>query len=337
MSARIPTSPRRPHQRGRTLIELLVAMAIGLVIIAGVGALYVSSSGVSRMANQAGTAQDLGRLAMQIIGESVKAAGYGEIVGSDTDIRNQSMFDGAVIRGCSGSRFADPLANPPDYTCVGVAPGDQLLVRFQGSYAAAEGLNAPQVLAMQLPDCLGVSNANQDTVIGGGALTRPGGGNPVRIVENIFNLNPAGNTLMCTGNSNPGVPNQLILDVIDFSVFYRFDDEGYNGMVGGNYRYSPVGGSVRDATFISGLVGPVNPWSHVVGVIVCITIGSSERGTSVQPTNNPNATRCPRTAVEAAGGTTLTEMSTDGRLRRTFMQTFNIRLQSTPVPGVDFI
>jgi type IV pilus assembly protein PilW len=331
---RTSRSPRALHF-GRTLIELIIAMAIGLVIMAGVGALYISSSGVSRVANQAGTAQDLGRLAMHVIGESIKVAGYGEIIGSEVDLgRAQTMMDGPVIRGCSGSRFTAPFATPPDYTCTGVAPGDQLLVRFQGSYSAAAGtLNAAQIAAALLPDCLGVSNNNQDTVITG---ARTGSGSPVRIAENIFALNAAGNTLMCTGNSNPGVPTQLILDVIDFSVFYRFDDDGYNAKVAGDHRWSPLGSSVRSAGFINGLVGPVDPWAHVVGAIVCITIASSEAGTSLQAVNAA-ASRCPRTAAEAIGGTALTETSTDGRIRRTFMQVFQVRTQGTPVPGVEFL
>lgn len=321
------------RQAGRTMIELIIAMAIGLVIMAGVGALYLSSSGVSRVAQQAGTAQDLGRVAMQVIGESIKMAGYGEIVGSDTHLREQTMFEGAVIRGCSGSRFTAPFATPPDYSCTGVAPGDQVLVRFQSTYSQLSGLSAAQILAMPLPDCLGVSNLNQDWVLGAG---RAGAGSTVRIAENIFNLNAAGTTLMCTGNSNPGTPTQLILDVVDFSVFYRFDDDGYNAKVAGDHRWSPMGGTVRAATFINGLAGPVDPWDHVVGAIVCITIASSERGTSVQTTNTA-ATRCPRTAAEATGGTAMTETSTDGRIRRTFMQVFQVRTRGTPSPAVEFL
>lgn len=321
-------------QFGRTMIELIIAMAIGLVIMAGVGALYISSSGVSRVANQAGTAQDLGRLAMFMIGEGIKVGGYGEIVGSETLARNQTMFDGPVVRGCSGSRFVAPFADPPDFTCGGAAPGDQIMVRFQGMYTRADGVDPAAAAATALTDCLGSSDPSQDTVIGG-PTTRPGLGDPVRIVQNIFELNPAGNTLMCTGNSNPGIPAQLILNVIDFQVFYRFDQEGYNAEVAGDRRYSPLGSRVVDAGVINALAGPVDPWMHVVGAIVCITIGSNEIGTSVQ-TTDPNATRCPRTALEAASGTTFTEASTDGRLRRTFMQVFNIRAQGTPIPAIEW-
>jgi prepilin-type N-terminal cleavage/methylation domain-containing protein len=319
------------RQAGRTMIELIIAMAIGLVIMAGVGALYISSSGVSRVAQQAGTAQDLGRLAMFMIGEGIKAAGYGEIVGTDTAARDQTLFDGPAVRGCAGSRFTDPLND--DFSCTGVAPGDQVMVRFQGDYQLVD---AGDPAAVALADCLGGTNNQEATV--GGLTVRPGLGATRRIVRNIFNLNPAGTRLMCTGNSNPlGIPAQLILNVIDFQVFYRFDQAGFDfELTSGERRYSPLGSTVLNATSINALAGPLDPWLHVVGVIVCITIGSAEAGTSLQSAN-PNATRCPRTEAEAADGTTFTENSTDGRLRRTFMQVFNIRTQGTPSPAVEFM
>jgi type IV pilus assembly protein PilW len=315
------------HQFGRTMIELIIAMAIGLVIMAGVGALYISSSGVSRTAQQAGTTQDLGRLAMFMIGEGIKVAGYGELVGTDTTARNQSLFDGAVVRGCSGSRFVAPFNDPPNYTCAGVAAGDQILVRFQGNYTMVDA-GAPITVAM--PDCLGSLLTPQTAV--GGLTTRPGLGVTRQVVQNVFNLNATG-TLMCTGSSSPASPAQIIPNVVDFQVFYRFDQEGFASEIAGFRRYSPLGSTVLRANSINALAGPVDPWSHVVGVIVCITISSGEMGTSVQATNAA-ATRCPRTELEAVDGRTLTETSTDGRLRRTFMQVFNIRTQGTPSPAV---
>jgi Tfp pilus assembly protein PilW len=331
MTTRMTSVRIRPGQLGRTMIELIIAMAIGLVIMAGVGALYLSSSGVSRMANQAGTAQDLGRLAMFMIGEGIKVAGYGEIVGTETLARDQTLFDGAAIRGCSGSRFTAPFADPPDYTCAGAAPGDQIMVRFQGDYRLADVADQD---AVALADCLG-SVLGQDAIVGGNTV-RSGQGIQRRIVQNVFNLNLAGTTLLCEGNSDPNNPAELILNVIDFQVFYRFDLAGYNAEVAGDRRYSPIGSSVLRATSINALAGPVDPWLHVVGAIICITVGSAEVGTSLQAAN-PAATRCPRTEAEAGAGTTFTEASVDGRLRRTFMQVFNVRTQGTPSPALDFL
>ena len=64
----------RVSQTGRTLIELVIAMAIGLIIVIGVSSLYLSSSGISRTANQLSTTEQAGQLALLIIGDSLKRA-----------------------------------------------------------------------------------------------------------------------------------------------------------------------------------------------------------------------------------------------------------------------
>jgi type IV pilus assembly protein PilW len=327
-------SPPAPREAGRTLIELIIAMAIGMVILIGVGALYLSSSGVSRVANQAGSAEDTGRIVMTMIGEGIKAGGYGEIVGSDYSAQGQTLFDGPVVRGCTGSRFTDAFnVVTPNYACTGVAPGDQVLFRFQSRYAVVP-MDAANLAALALPDCLGASNANQDQQFNP-ATARAGAGTTRRLVQSAFSLDGAGTVLRCEGNGNPGVPTPIVNDMIDFRVFFRFDDGGFALAAGNNTNYAPLGGSIRDATWINAAAGgsPTDPWNYVVGVIVCITVASREQGTSVQATNI-TASRCPRTAVEAAGGTALTETSTDGRIRRTFIETFTVRSQATGAPSI---
>jgi len=69
------------RQAGRTLIELIIAMAIGMVILIGVGALYLSSSGVSRVANQAGSAEDTEAAEQALNAVSLKAADPAACVG----------------------------------------------------------------------------------------------------------------------------------------------------------------------------------------------------------------------------------------------------------------
>jgi prepilin-type N-terminal cleavage/methylation domain-containing protein len=152
-------------QQGRTLVELVIAIAIGLVLMAGVGALYLSSRGISRVAQQGGSAEDTARVVMAAIGDAIKAAGYGEVVGSDYSAHGQTLFEGPAVRGCTGSRFADAFnVLEPDYGCTGSAPGDQVLLRFQGRYALVP-MDAAHLTGSALPDCLGASNATQDTPV----------------------------------------------------------------------------------------------------------------------------------------------------------------------------
>lgn len=330
MSRKYYVHSRQRRSHGRTLIELIIAMAIGLVILIGVGSLYMSSSGVSRTATQAGTAEDTGRIVMYLIGAGLKAGGYGEIIGSDYSARDQTLFDGPAVRGCSNSRFTDPY-NPttPDYTCTGVAPGDQVLLRFQGRHSIAQ-MSDPNRDAAVLPDCLGASNPAQDLTLTS-PTPRPGVGLQRRLVENVFALNAAGTVLTCVGNSNPGIPEVIVSDVIDFTVFYRFDDEGYALSLGGSStNAAPRGSSILSATAVNALAG--EPWNNVVSAIICITVASREIGTSIN--SAAPVSRCPRTQLEARAGTPLTEASPDGSIRRTFIEVLTIRSLATGTPSI---
>jgi len=333
MSRKLEVTSHKVRRRsyGRTLIELIIAMAIGLVILIGVGTLYMSSSGVSRVATQLGTAEDTGRVVMHLIGIGLKAGGYGEIIGSDYSARSQTLFDGPAVRGCSNSRLLDPF-NPttPDYNCGAVVPGsgDQVLFRFQGRHSIAQ-MSDPQRDAAALPDCIGASNANQDLTINS-ATPRPGIGTQRRLVESVFALDAAQNELECVGNGNPGVSEVIVSDVVDFTVFYRFDNAGYDLSLGSSTNYSPVGGTILSAASINLLAG--EPWNHVVAAIVCITVASREQGTSIETAGQ--VSRCARTQAEAQAGTPLTEASPNGAIRRTFTEVLTVRSLATGSPSI---
>ena len=312
---------------GRTMIELIIAMAIGMIILIGVGSLYLSSSGVSRLASSAGTAEDSGRLMMFMIGDGIKTAGYGEVVGAGFGRGGETYFEGPAIRGCTGARMVDPF-NPvaPNYTCAGVAPGDQIFVRFQSRHRAAAMSDAERDGA-QMRDCLG-SPLNQDVVLGSG----PGMGATVQMVQNSFALNAAGNALLCEGVSNAGTPAQIVPNVVDFRIYYRFDDAAWALAAGMQTNVVPTGGSIRDAAWIiaTGAASPADPWQYVFAAIVCMTVATGERGVATAT----NVTRCPATAAEVAAGTPVTEASTTGQLRRTFMEVFTIKSRSTHSPAI---
>jgi hypothetical protein len=238
------------------------------------------------------------------------------------------------VRGCTGSRFADAFnALAPDYTCIGSAPGDQVLLRFQGRYALVP-MDVAHRAGSALPDCLGASNAMQDTPVQA-AAARAGAGIERRLVQSAFSLDPAGAVLRCHGNGNPGSPAPIANDVIEFHAFYRFDDAGFALAVGNQTNYVPLGGTVRDAAWINAAAAssPADPWRHVVAVVLCVTVATRERGTTARSTD-ATATRCPRTTTEATAGVALTETASDGRMRRTFIETFTVRSQATGAPSI---
>ena len=330
----------RFRQQGRTLIELIIAMTIGLVIVIGVSSLYISSSGISRTANQVSTTEQAGQLAMLLIGESLKLAAYGEILGSDYAAQGQTLMDGPHLRGCTGSRFTDAFPayvtppapqTPPDLLgCTLAAAGDSLYVRFQSRPVVAE-MRTAEANRNNITDCAGSAN-NQSQILESGTL-RAGRGWTRNLVTNVFFVDPVTRELQCE-NYGGGGAQPLLRDVAEFRVFYRFDDAARAAGANGVTNAAPFGGSIRDASYIKTLEGgAIDPWNYVVAVLVCMTITTDEQGTSATTSNN-RASRCPNDAGEAETGLDLFTTTTDGRIRRTFSQVFTVRARATASPSL---
>jgi type IV pilus assembly protein PilW len=61
---------------GFSLVELMVATAVGLLLLAGVGTMVVNTSATHRELNEAGRQTESGRYAMQLLNDEVHHAGY---------------------------------------------------------------------------------------------------------------------------------------------------------------------------------------------------------------------------------------------------------------------
>ncbi|MES2042020.1 MAG: PilW family protein [Pseudomonadota bacterium] len=212
------------YAQGRTLVELMISMAIGLIIMLAVSTLYVTNTQTYRVTDDKALLEEDGRLALAAIAFNVRMAGYGQLTDA-SPLRNGgggvTSFTGVgqAIQGCTGG-FTSPTAIP--MTCTGsTAAPDSFLVRY-----VIDGVNSN--LTGGVPtDCLGQG------VAGG-------------IVENRFyvQLNPVTNRreLFCAGNGGtaPGAANlasagQPIADnVIDMKVTYGYDQDD-NQSVDGFY------------------------------------------------------------------------------------------------------
>jgi len=325
-----PSVPRRAdRQAGRTLIELMVSVAIALAITAAVASVYVSTSRTARVAGELAGIADGGQVAMQLIGDAIRQAGYGEIVGSDLALgagqvglnRSQTLFAaGMSVGGCTNARFADETLETPGCGTAGSAAFDTLLVRFQGDAVIppAQG---------RIDDCLGGQVPRVDLPAGHPGLARVA--NRPMIHGVYYGWNGA---LWCRGNGRATqadpfpAAQQLIANVEEFKVFYGFDDVRWTNSatsVGASAR------SLRDAAWINGQDPTMAAWDFVVSVHVCMVIRSDpDAGKGLTRTQSPTYERCPRNEVEAAGALPVAT-ATEGTLRRTYVQTFTVR-GSTP-------
>lgn len=335
MTPRLRASGPRP--RGRTLVELMVSIAIGLGVTAAIAAAFVSTSRTARYADGSSTLADTAQTALLLMGDAMRQAGYGEIVGSDltlgpgdaASMRSQTLFgDGAHLGGCTGGRLVDDTSPNPVCAVADTPKFDTVFVRFQGDASVAPSQSP-------IGDCLGVAVPQEPLPPGHIGLART----PSRpMVQNVYYGRDVGDgnggRLWCRGNGRATADDAFAAaapiagNVEEFKVFYGFDDVRY-----ANPLASPVGTvrSLRDASYLNGLSSATgNPWDHVIAVHVCLVVRTpAPQGADLAA--HRTYTRCPMNAQEA-GGPPIQESASDGALRRTYSQVFVVRARSPASP-----
>jgi type IV pilus assembly protein PilW len=76
MMRRTPPSQALHTQRGLSLVELMVSVAIGMVIVAAMSLLYANNSRTQRETERAGVKMDNGRYALEALARDLQHAGY---------------------------------------------------------------------------------------------------------------------------------------------------------------------------------------------------------------------------------------------------------------------
>lgn len=75
-------SPLAKHQKGLSLIELMVAILISSVLLLGVVELFLSTFRTDRTSTELSRVQESGRVAMELISREIRRAGYQGCVGA---------------------------------------------------------------------------------------------------------------------------------------------------------------------------------------------------------------------------------------------------------------
>lgn len=303
---------------GRTLVELMVVVALGTGIVLGVGSLFLAMDSTGRKSESGASLQDTGNTALLLIGAAVRQAGYSEIVGTSSTRQQALIVDGDAVAGCgSGLQFNNPGTR--DYSCVAkTGRSDSVMVAYQ-----ADNVVAPSQAGVAL-DCLGQTPPLEPVSPDFAALA-PGG--QVRVVRNVY-FAENGN-LWCLGNGNAAA-QALASGVEEFVVYYGFDAARYNAPATANAE-RPSAGLMLGYSELQGLPPVVgqSPWDFVVSVYICIRL-VGETGTA---TSGASYRRCAQTAGGVMAPRT-DDTSTDGRERRIFEQTFALRSLAAPTVTV---
>ncbi len=254
------------QQLGRSLVELMIAMAIGLAILIGIGSLFIGTRQTSKISDDRSRLEEDGRLALNLLSFHLRMAGYGQLTSNDlkklivTNLIDDSekMVEG--IDGCTGG-FANHAALVKACTNNAANP-DGFIIRYIVDKANANlSAGAPT-------DCLGsvVITTN-------------------RIVENRFyvaeNPGTGKKELYCQGNgqteltaSNFANPAQPIAEnVQDMKITYGYGFDYAN----------EVDTQTVDRFITASEVDAMPPppkskggkWSKVISAEVCLIVSSA--------------------------------------------------------------
>jgi type IV pilus assembly protein PilW len=177
---------RATHQRGFTLLELMIAMTIGIFLAGALVTVVQSNKAVFLNQNQLEQMQDSQRMAMTLMTDVIQAAGY---------------FPSPTINTLSGSLVASgAFANSQAITGQYVAgvPGDTISVRY---------MTAPQDGIL---NCSGLSNTNP---VGGANILYA---NQFAVVAGV----PSGQLVCTVSTVNGTTAYTLVNGVTNLSVLY---------------------------------------------------------------------------------------------------------------------
>ncbi|MCC8401309.1 PilW family protein [Paraburkholderia sp. MMS20-SJTN17] len=229
---------KRPYcARGHTLIEFVIAMALGLIVTAGAVSLYTAQRNAFVQASNAARIREAGLTALMLIGQQLQMAGF---VPADV-----SGYDAApALFGCAGGR---PTGADDSLACTPLSTGsDGVAIRY-----VADVVSTWPSSSGQITDCVGQAVKGGDTALGDQGVP----------VVNRYFANVSGSTgepeLYCVGSGNAGSAQPLV--------------EGVERV---RLRYWLAGAA--DAVTASAV--PVDQWSNVVAVDVCVLVRGAPQG-----------------------------------------------------------
>lgn len=261
----IPTQPpARLALRGMTLVELLVAMTLGLFLIITVVSVYVTTTVSSRVSVLTAQMNEDAALALDMLQEQIRISAF-----SSENIGGVRNFSGVPLLGCDGG-FTElsETAAFDQLACTGGNGADALAVRYEATSLNSQQVNHQPTNQSFPADCTSTSIFRADQ----------GSGVPISLADNRFYIAPDavnGGTpaLFCRGsNGNGGFNNaaSLIPNIEDLQLRYAITRSPNNGQVMPHQITANVEAS--DAV----LGNAVLNWSRVAAVHICLVARSAQ-------------------------------------------------------------
>lgn len=296
-------------EKGFTLIEMMVALAIGLVITLAVTKAYLSGLGTQQAQTDLSRVQEASRFAFDLLGTSLRKAGYKNPLAPGLGSCDGSKAPGAGICDApnsiprlvvsNGPSTINPAAANLSGTTVTVLNGsDVIRVRYYG-----EGLAyAPFTADGSVVDCLG--NAVPTNTL---------------VEDTFFIAADAGNdnepALFCYTSNTPGSGNVALVPGVESMQFLYGEDSNSGDCYGTVDRYVTAAN-----------LSNVNNVHSIIVSIVSRTKETTGIDRSARPAINHFGTSYAASNVAPTGDAgSVFAVPTDGRTRQQFSTTIALR------------
>jgi type IV pilus assembly protein PilW len=314
------------RQRGLSLVELMVALTIGLFLMGAVGIIYVNTATASRGSTQESQMNEDAALALELVQQQIRLAGF-----SNVNAAGNRLFPGQAVFGCDGS-FDDIDSDFSALACDAAGAGpDAIAVRYEATQLNSQtitvgGVTSPancayESLAAWAPSVAeGVPAAIPATSL---ALAD----NRYYIANDANNSNTP--TLFCQGRTGAGFGAQtaLIPNIEDLQIQYGVTALPSAGNPIPHQVAAYVNASDEVLTRVSVAPQP-GAWSRVAAVRVCLVARSARpvpTGDNPLGTANPDGTTLTPglgTYIDCGG---VSRTVTDRFIRRAYTTTIQLR------------
>ena len=234
----------RRSERGASLVELMVGIAIGLLVVAVAGGALMVSRGISGTVSDASTIQQQGAYAMRMIGLQLRQAGSLRLnLNPGTTAASDPYLVGVAFE-------------------TDVAPGSPAMTSFTPKTDTLSGAASPVKFTVAYrrytePTFTGAAEITYARNCVGGPADS---GTPAthERVESAFTLDAVSHALRCSGNGEAVQP--VVRNVADFQVRYLVQDNTTAGL----------------SKIASVDAGAVTNWGQVQAVEVCLVLYGDE-------------------------------------------------------------
>jgi type IV pilus assembly protein PilW len=343
---------RMLRQQGLSLIELLVAITLGLVILVAIGTAYVNSNNILRQKEDQSELVDPARMVIQMLRQNLSQAGYVDMFDvtapgatqavalftpGDRALANSYARDptevaalGAIVSpftrsypgvqpvfGCDGAMTSTPNAVLTGAPAVVAACGAASATRHTLQIAYQAVAFTPANAA----NSLGAADVN--TGVGLDCLQQAPPAGRSLVINRFSAPQPAPGAVSqfrCTGSAQVA-GQDLAAGVEEFVLRYQLSGPGSLA----NRR--SAGGDQSQYVSAVDVAASASGWAGVTAVEVCLvsatpdTRGAAAQGTAALQTSRPTCTR----AANGAFAADIARAAGDNRLWRRFTSVISVR------------